>query len=68
MGDDYTRQQKTDTKNDNLTNILPCLQVLCQGYMYAMQYPLTYLHVLAHKKCTYKKGVLFNVRKNKLKV
>ena len=25
--------------------------------MYAMQYPLTYLHVLAHKYCTYKMGL-----------
>ena len=40
-----------------LANISPCLHVLCQGYMYAMQYPLTYLHVLAHKYCTYKMGL-----------
>ena len=45
-------------------HILPCLHVLTQGYMYGMQYPLTYLHVLAQKYCTYNKGVLFYVRKN----
>ena len=43
-------------------HILPCLHVLGQGYMYGMQYPLTYLHVLAQKYCTYNKGVLFYVR------